>query len=268
MRRVHLFFLLLPLFGACSTGTDPGPCEEVGCRPVNYLLAISMECYSFPDSPLCARHIFADYVQHGYFADRFFESSFSRTWEMGTVALNGERLTQREFGFNGPVYMFDTPRPDSVVAAPGDTNYWFVQEISDKLPSGARLSIPTPTSFPAITALFSGTGDTIAAGSDLTIIRPIGESQDQERTHLTLAMSADSSGEMGFPHIDRQFFSDWEFDSPSLTLPADSLRTWGRDFDVITVMLRHSRFRDIPLATHEGVRLLFSEVTYRRFYLP
>lgn len=257
--------LLLTTLWSCSTGTDPGPCEEVECRRIVYYMEVARweEGVDSLEPKLVATAV---YRENGVGIDQIRTPENGRP--MNKVEFNGTRLWHDSsfvYGYNasltgGRLHLMP----------PGDSNRWVVKPIygdslvfsfvTPEMPARLTLSPPYPS-------------DTISADSDLQISWPP-SSSDPDVRNLVLASIRirDMSGGVRQAFLDTgiEFIGLTAFTSlDQVSIPADTLNAWGSDAEEIEIflILEHYRVQDYRLGEGRWARTLFVDRETRRLIL-
>ncbi len=257
--------LLLTTLWSCSTGTDPGPCEEVECRTIVYY----MEAHRWDggiDSLDPTLDVAAAFRENDGGVDQVRIPDLGAP--MNRVEFNGTSLWPDD----SFVYRYDPPPTGSrlQLMPPGDSNRWVVDPIygdslvfsfaTPEMPARLTLSPPYPS-------------DTISADSDLQISWPP-SSSDPDVRNIFLA----SIRIRGMNGGVRQAFLDTGIEFIGLTaftpldqvsIPADTLEAWASDAEEVEILLllEHYRMQDHRLGEGRWARTLFVDAENRRLIL-
>lgn len=257
---------LLLLLSACSTGTDPGPCETVECRRIAYYMEITRTLHPIDsiEADLTARAVF---LRRGGIVDRV------RAGDDGDMMLGvsfNDVLVPRSSGDEGgTIYRYDgAPQRNRLkLMPPGDSNVWVVRpDPTDTL----RFAFVTPEATAEITTVPEAVDDTISTDSDLQISWPSSSITPDVRNQVSvLVLQIDSGSVTGTRFLDIERDRSGFTQQTSITIPADSLRSWSTSTTEIqiTLHLDHYRIRDFRLGPVDWARTVYRESLYRRLHI-
>ena len=268
MRRIHLLPLsllsILPLIGGCSTGTDPGPCEEVECRRITDIMVVQRGVFLLNDSLRPFFSAAAVFGQKPGLVDQHRLHGGSGGEDIRSVELNGIELRRSDPGppANGYFYRLPDDYTDSVLAPPGEWNRWVVRKGFD---DSAHFEFRTPSQRPRLAIAPTYADDTLSADQDLHITWPPGSVLGEERNSVYVFLHGDSGTRvLTYSSPDNFFFTD----QGETTIPRDSLKTWSSRYHSMQIQLEHYSMRDTALTESSWARTVMLDRDERLLHFP
>ena len=263
--RFHLILLLLlPHLGACSTGTDPGPCEEVECRRITDIMVVQRGVFLLNDSLRPFFTAAAVFGQKPGLVDQHLVHGGSGGEGVYSVELNGIELRRSDLDppAEGYSYHLQGDYTDSVLAPPGEWNRWVVRRGFD---DSAHFEFRTPNQRPKLAIAPTYADDTLSADQDLHITWPPGSVLGEERNSVYIFLRGDSGTRvLSYSSPEDFFFTD----QAETTIPRDSLKTWSSRFHSMQIQLEHYSMRDTAFTESSWARTVILDRDVRLLHFP